>query len=56
MGWFTTLKTGRQTDAMRQSTSESEKLSRKRRFETDKDKDNIMTEFNISRLWRRLIC
>ena len=30
---------------MRQSTSESEKLSRKRRFETDKDNDNIEIQY-----------
>ena len=33
LGWFSTWRTGRLTDAMRQNTSESERQSRKRRFQ-----------------------
>ena len=57
-GWCSTWRTERQTDAMRPNTSESERLSRRRRWDKtgDKDKNLDQNKPMCYRLWRRSTC
>ena len=58
-GWCSTWRTERQTDAMRPNTSESERLSRRRRWDKMVDKDKNLDQQNKQicyRLWKRSTC